>query len=469
MKRGVSSIVWRDQLATIAISAVTALFGVGLIQGTMLLTDIVPADQSTAGAMIQAVAWVFIGLALYTAAVVTANTFTTIVAGRLRLIAQYRLLGATAARLRRQLAAEGLAAGVLGAVGGYLVATGLYWLIVRLNVDAGNLPPVEYTYVHVSSALPALVTVLTVYLAAYSGTRSIVRVSPVAALSASIEVPIDRQRPGAARLVVTWLLLAPGVLLLAGGAVLGAFSPVGVLVAFLGGVGSFTGIVVGASLIVPRLIAGLGASLRGVPGRLARDNALRSPRSATRLAIGMVIGVGLIVMFVVAGFILREVMRDYAAEGVASGELPPETATLVDEVVRIVMQIMIGLTAVSVVLAAIGMIANLALVVIQRRRELGLLRAVGASAGQVRTMIGYESLLSSAVAIGLGTVLGIGYGWVAAQSTIGFFAGGVVPLVVPWQLLVAVVVAVLALAVIAAAGPALRATRVTPIEALRVA
>lgn len=464
--------VFRDQVVTGLIAFVSTFFGVALVMGSTLVKDLLLGDDpQVAGELATAVlsvAWVFIGIGAYTAAVVTSNTFTTIVAGRVREIAQYRLLGATASSLRRRLALEGLVAGLVGTVAGLLAALSTYRLVVTANVTAQNLPDLPYTWFAPAAIAPAVVAVVTVWLAAYIGSRAVGRVAPVQALSADVETPVEELRVGVGRTVVTWLLLGGGGLLLLGGCAIGAVSPLGVLVAFLGGVLSFTGVIVGSVVIIPRLMSFGGRLLGGSAAvQLARGNAVRSPKAASRGTIGMVIGVALIVMFVVALACMRETMlADIASR---SGADQAESLAVFEMMIDIVTAIMVVLAAVSAVLAAIGMVSNLSLSVIQRRRELGLLRAVGATGAQVRAMIVTESALTSVVAIWFGAVLGILYGWAGAQSTFGAVGNGIVPLVVPWQLLVAIVVATLALGAVAALGPALRATRLEPIEALRVA
>ncbi|KAB1656839.1 FtsX-like permease family protein [Pseudoclavibacter chungangensis] len=462
----------RDQFVTGLIAFVSSFFGVALVMGSTLVRDLVVGDDpeaaGTLAVAVMSVAWVFIGIGAYTAAVVTSNTFNTIVAGRVREIAQYRLLGATASSLRRKLAVEGLVAGVVGSLAGLLAALSTYRLVVQTNVAAGDLPDLQYSWFEPATVAPAIVAIVTVWLAAYVGSRAVARVSPVQALSADVETPAEQLRMGIGRTVVMWLLLGSGLALLLGGVALGLVSPLGVLVAFLGGVLSFTGVIVGSVAIIPRLMALVGRAFgRSAAAQLASGNAVRSPRSASRSSIGMVIGVALTVMFVVAlatmsSIILADIAKEVDA-AVAAEELE-----MFMTVIRIVTTIMVALTAVSAVLAAIGMVSNLSLSVLQRRRELGLLRAVGATGAQVRAMIVTESALASIVAVGFGAILGVFYGWAGAQATFGAVSRGLVAPAVPWQLVIAIVGATVLLGALAAVGPAIRATRIAPIEALRV-
>ncbi|AXE37299.1 ABC transporter permease [Acidipropionibacterium virtanenii] len=101
----------------------------------------------------------------------------------------------------------------------------------------------------------------------------------------------------------------------------------------------------------------------------------------------------------------------------------------------------------------------------QRRRQIGLLRAVGASGGQVRGQFFVESLIIGAV----GSLLGIGLGVLIALVGCAYTGALTFGLVMPWrEVAIEFGIGVLA-TVLAAFVPSLRATRVAPLEALRPA
>lgn len=467
-------IPWRDHIVTALIAFVSSVFGVTLIQGAQLIRDLI-GDQpgiEFIHTALNCIAGVFIGIGAFTAAVVTANTFTTIVAGRVREIAQYRLLGAMVGKLRSKLALEGLMAALVGSVLGWITALVAYRILVEDAIRRGDFRGAEhvnFTWVSLYSPIPALIAIGTVWVAAYVGSRAVAKVSPIQALSADVETPVERRTVGSGQIVAFGILGGIGLILLLVGLNMGLRSPAGVVIAFFGGVFSFTGIVVGATLIVPRLLNWTGHLFgSSAPASLARQNATRLPRAATRNAIGMIVGVALIVMFIVG----TETMRDILwrkLETMTGSVLDRESQKrLFEESMRGVLGTMLALTCVSVVLATIGMVSNLALAVLQRRREIGLLRAIGMSGGQVRGMIFLESTVTAIVAVGLGTVLGIVYGWIGAQSMFASLQNGFSMPIVPWEMLVGVLVAALILALVSAVGPAIRATRTTPIEALAV-
>ncbi|MCY3925979.1 MAG: ABC transporter permease [bacterium] len=78
----------------------------------------------------------------------------------------------------------------------------------------------------------------------------------------------------------------------------------------------------------------------------------------------------------------------------------------------IVVNVFLGL---SLVIAVLGIVATLALSVVERTRELGLLRAVGMTKGQMRRMVCWEGLVVAVFGGILGVVLGVAFGVLAAD------------------------------------------------------
>ncbi|HOA26437.1 MAG TPA: FtsX-like permease family protein [Arachnia sp.] len=122
-----------------------------------------------------------------------------------------------------------------------------------------------------------------------------------------------------------------------------------------------------------------------------------------------------------------------------------------------------GFGAVALLVGAITIANTFTILVTQRRRQLGLLRAVGASPAQVRGRIVVESFLIGAVGSLLGLGLGFAVAWGGGAVTgSNYFGLTVVPLELALAWLAGVVVTMLA-----SIGPAIAASRVRPIEALQ--
>jgi putative ABC transport system permease protein len=143
--------------------------------------------------------------------------------------------------------------------------------------------------------------------------------------------------------------------------------------------------------------------------------------------------------------------------------LASERAAL-DEVVDVLLLVVTGLLGVAVLIALIGVGNTLALSVVERRQENGLLRALGLTRGQVRGLLAWEATLVAGVAAVLGVLLGAGYGLIGVASVLG--EQGEVVLSFPWLQVVAIVVVATVAGLVASVLPARRAARTPPVAAL---
>ena len=136
-----------------------------------------------------------------------------------------------------------------------------------------------------------------------------------------------------------------------------------------------------------------------------------------------------------------------------------QQASQIDQVLNLVY----ALLALAVVIALIGIANTLALSIYERTRELGLLRAVGATRGQLRATVRSESLIISLLGAVEGLVIGVLFGWAIVTA---LASSGVTQLVVPVaQLLELALLAGLA-GLLAAVSPSRRAARMDVLRAI---
>jgi putative ABC transport system permease protein len=456
----------RDHRSSIVVTALSAAFGAGLIQATSYLAVMISgndvSEHETAQVALAMVAGVFILIAVYVGAVVTANTFATIIAGRTRTIALMRLIGSSASAMRRSVAREGLVVGIIGSLIGAVVGLGLAVAAIRIAVAAGAVPALDYGTVDPLVVLPVVIVALSTWAASWVGSRRVLEVSPIQAIGTAQEATREETLRRPVRNTFAKLFFFGGLAILVLGVLLGLVSILGFPVAFLGGLASFTGIVLGAHLVMPPVLRLSGRLLgRSAPARMAAENAVRYPERSSRTAVGLVIGVTLITTFSVASQGYFDKIRHAQAS-------QPDEYQGTDQLLSVTLAVFTVLIGFSAIIAAIGMINNLSLSVLQRTRELGLLRALGFTARQVRGMIVAESAQLTIAAVGLGIVLGIAYGWAGAQSLLGSIPGssGLVFPSVPWPLLAVLALGAAALTLAAAQAPARRAVSIVPVEAL---
>jgi putative ABC transport system permease protein len=126
---------------------------------------------------------------------------------------------------------------------------------------------------------------------------------------------------------------------------------------------------------------------------------------------------------------------------------------------------MVSSLAVSIALVAAACIvfSTLSMGVAERQRQLAMLRAIGASRGQVAWLVVLEGLALAVLGVGIGAPLGYGWTWGLTWKYSGFFTEGPV---VSWSGVGYALLAAVATALVATILPAWQATRVSPLEAM---
>lgn len=459
-----------QHISTVLVAVVTSIFATMLIE-----MDVILAAQSVGGGftshgfvrlLLDVLGVTFLFVATFVACIVTANTFGIIMAGRAKRIALLRLIGASARTLRGAVVIEGVIVGFFGALIGIIVGVIATQIASGALVTAGVFLPIHMRLLQPTLMVPLIVGVVATSGAAWFGSRRLLDVSPIEATGRTQEPSIGALKSiGVARRGVIILLIAGGLTMMGAALVIGLKTPFALFLAAPGGGLSFLGFVLGSSVFLPPVLK-LAGRITG-PGpasALASANALRYPARASRSTIGLLIGVTLLTMFAVASQTF-----DVVAGPVAAGGSPAEVASN-QSFLQLTMGILTVLIGFSLVIAAIGLINSLSLSVLQRRREIGLLRALGFTRDQVRRLVLAESAQLTIVGAALGVIFGIFYGWVGVTTAIasdhhidGFFWPSI-----PLPLIIAVVLGSFALAIGSSLLPSRRATRISPVAALAV-
>ena len=215
------------------------------------------------------------------------------------------------------------------------------------------------------------------------------------------------------------------------------------------------------------------------------DRAVRFTARASRLAdtTGQVLGVASTGALTAAGIGTTPTAAwGVAPAGFDRGRLAGEVGTVaakdprgevgggiteggdIANVVSILLGLSLGMLAVTVVIALLGIANLLGLSVIERAREMALLRALGARRGRLRAMLAIEAVTVTVTGAVAGIAVGVPVGLVGVVAAVGRRAEPVVRL--PWAQLGLVLVAAAITGVLASLAPARRATRVAPADGL---
>ncbi|WP_040426501.1 ABC transporter permease [Corynebacterium mastitidis] len=157
---------------------------------------------------------------------------------------------------------------------------------------------------------------------------------------------------------------------------------------------------------------------------------------------------------------LEESMKDYLVVQVMDADdLAGEIQKAMDQILNV----LYALLALAVVIAILGIVNTLTLNVIERRQEIGMLRAVGVQRGQVRMMIVLEAVQVAVFGAVAGMLIGLGLGWAFLTILEEQGLGGVQ---VPVLQMFLMVLGSAAVGVLAALWPARYAAATPPLEAI---
>lgn len=143
---------------------------------------------------------------------------------------------------------------------------------------------------------------------------------------------------------------------------------------------------------------------------------------------------------------------------ITSMEIARQVGSLIGQISFFV----IGIGSIAAFVGGIGVMNTMIMAIIERRREIGVMKAIGASNFTVLKQILVESALISS----LGGVLGIGIGF-GGSLALNAFTGGMISAVVSPALALGAFLFALALGVVGGLYPAWKAARLDPVEALR--
>lgn len=242
----------------------------------------------------------FAMIALLVTGLVISNIFSVLVAQRAHAYGLQRILGATRRQIRGSVLAESLVIGAIGSLVGIILATVLIAGLVFLARSVFNQPAVAFEF-NWAIFITLIVGILVTLVAAWIPAGRAMRVSPMVALQ-PLEAASSGNRAGILRIIAGSLLTLGGGTLLFFGAFAGK-----ILVAILGGLLSFIGLLMIGILFIPQAVYAVGGIARatGIPGTMAQLNTVRNRSRTSATAVALLVGTTLVSMMLVGARIAQ--------------------------------------------------------------------------------------------------------------------------------------------------------------------
>ena len=281
----------------------------------------------------------FAAVALFVGSFIIYNTFSILVAQRSRETALLRAIGASRRQVLGSILLEALVVGVVASVLGVLAGIGMAQVLKALLMGFGIELPAGGVVLSMRTVVTsAVVGVGVSVVSAVFPARRAAKVAPIEAMRAvAIEPAQSSPRRAAAGIV----LVAAGAGLIA----LGLFGDRGIAPVAIGVPLTFIGVAVLGPILAKPAARALGAPLpamKGMPGTLARNNAVRNPKRTSATASALMIGVGLVTFIAVMATSAKANIDEMIDESFGAdlvidsgsfgfGGLPPALAAAVQE------------------------------------------------------------------------------------------------------------------------------------------
>jgi len=233
------------------------------------------------------------------------TSFSFIVAQRQRQVALLRAIGASRRQVLWSIVVESLLVGIIASVVGYVLGVGLALGLSTLMFQDSAKLAIEPTSILIALFIGTIVTFLSAFLPAWRASK----VPPVAAMR---QVAIDTSGRSKLRLVIGAVMGLLGAASLVSGLGDGGFQMIGLGVFFV-----FLALIVfGPSAARPAATV-MGAplpKLKGIVGRLAQLNTARNPKRTAYTASALMIGLGVVSLFLVLNASVRSSIDDIIDE-----------------------------------------------------------------------------------------------------------------------------------------------------------
>src|SRR5918996_175277 len=279
--------------------------GLEVVTGEQL-TEENQEDAAESFGFIRTFLLVFAMISVAVGTFVIYTSFSFIVSQRQRQVALLRAVGASRRQVLSSILFESLAVGVAASLVGYALGVGLASVLSRILIDdSSSLVVLPRSFV-LALAVGTVVTMGSAYFPA----RRAAKVPPVAAL---LDVAIDTSHRSRPRLVIGGVVFALGVGALLAGVRetrfdIGSLGVSPIQIAGMGIFGVFLALVILGPIAARPAALTLGRPLpttRGVVGRLAQQNAARNPKRTASTASALMIGLGIVSLFLVVNASLR--------------------------------------------------------------------------------------------------------------------------------------------------------------------
>jgi len=164
---------------------------------------------------------------------------------------------------------------------------------------------------------------------------------------------------------------------------------------------------------------------------------------------------------------LRKDRKEKIGEEDFSVQTPEQALSAINTILNVVNIVVIGIAGISLVIGGIGIANTMYTSVLERMREIGTMKAIGAKNSDILTLFVIESGLFGLI----GGILGAGFGlflsYLVSSIANSYFGETILKFSVSWSLLIGAILFSSFIGIIAGLVPSFQASKMKPVDALR--
>jgi putative ABC transport system permease protein len=146
---------------------------------------------------------------------------------------------------------------------------------------------------------------------------------------------------------------------------------------------------------------------------------------------------------------------------------PIQAISSINTVLGVINIVVTGIAAISLIVGGIGIMNTMYTSVLERKKDIGTMKAIGARNSDILKIFLIESGLLGLVGGIIGALIGLGFAFIASFGANSAFGSSIIDVVISWPLLIGAVLFSFLIGIFAGLLPAYQASRLNPVEALR--